>query len=392
MRFTALCLTLSMMIAALNASSAQAQTRNQTEAKYLVFTLPTLGGTVGAGNAINNLGWVMGDANLPGDQTQQAALWIDRKLIKLGTLGGPNSDVPWPSVKNNKGLIVGVSDTSVVQPLGEVWSCALAFFTTPPSGNTCQGFLWQDGIMSPIPTLGGDNGVATGINNLGQAVGWAETTAHDTTCNPPQVLQFKAYIYNVKTKQMQILPPFGNDPDDAATAINDKGQVVGISGICSNSVGGASAIHAVLWENGTVTNLGNIGGMAWNTPTSINNHGDVVGFGNTSGDQNAGFSPVAFLWTKSGRIQNLGTLPGDSISIAWSINNKRQIVGQSIGPNGSRAFIYQNGVMTPLSALTGNNKLTLVYANDINDDGVIVGGANNPKTGKSPAFMAVPLF
>lgn len=392
MKSTMFCIALAVVITAVFNAGAAAQAKNQSQASYLLFTLPTLGGTAGAANAVNDLGWAMGDANLPGDQTQQAALWIDRKLIRLGTLGGPNSDVPWPSVKNNKGLIVGVSDTSTVQPLGEVWSCALAFFTTPASGNTCQGFLWQNGIMSAIPTLGGVNGVATGINNLGQAIGWAETPLHDTTCNPPQVLQFEAYVYDVKTKQMQILPPFGDDPDDAATAINNKGQIVGISGICSNAVGGASAIHAVLWENGTVTDLGNLGGLAWNTPTSINNHGDVVGFGNTSGDQNAGFSPVAFFWTKDHGIQNLGTLPGDSISIAWSINNKGQIVGQSIGPNGSRAFIYQNGTMVPLSTLTGNKKLTLVYANDINDNGVIVGGAFNPKTGKSPAFMAVQLF
>src|SRR5690348_8186459 len=105
---------------------ARAQDRRPEQPNYLVFTLPTLGGTSGAGNAINNLGWVMGDATLPGDQTQQAVVWIDRKLVKLGTLGGPNSDVPWPAVKNNKGLIVGVSDTSIVQPLGESWSCALA--------------------------------------------------------------------------------------------------------------------------------------------------------------------------------------------------------------------------------------------------------------------------
>jgi probable HAF family extracellular repeat protein len=385
-----LCLTLTTIAALVVASSAQTQSRAPAQASYLVFTLSTLGGTVGAANAVNNLGWVMGDANLAGDKTQQATLWIERRLIKLGTLGGPNSVVPWPAVKNNKGLIVGVSDTSIVQPLGEVWSCALAFYTVPASGNTCQGFLWRDGFISPVPTLGGDNGVATGVNNHGQVVGWAETPFHDPSCNFPQVLQFEAYVYDAKTAQIAVLSPFGNDPDSAATAINDSGQVVGISGLCSNAVGGASAIHAVLWENGAVSDLGNLGGLAWNTPTSINNNGDVVGFGNTSGDQNAGFSPVAFLWTKSGGMQSLGTLPGDSISIAWGINNQGQIVGQSIGPNGSRAFLYQNGTMTPLNALIGKKKLTLVYANDINDFGEIVGGAFNPKTGKSPAFLAVP--
>jgi len=155
-------------------------------------------------------------------------------------------------------------------------------------------------------------------------------------------------------------------------------------------VGGASAIHAVLWENGTVTDLGNVGGMAWNTPTSISSNGDVVGFANLSGDQNAGFDPIAFLWTKIGGMQSLGALPGDTNSIAWAINNKGQIVGQSFGgSNGSRAFLYQNGVMIPLSA--GNSKLSLVFANDINDFSEIVGGAHDPKTGDSPGFVAVPV-
>ena len=246
--------------------------------------------------------------------------------------------------------------------------------------------------MSPIPTLGGDNGVATGINNKGQAVGWAETTLHDSTCNPPQVLQFEGYVYDVRKKTIQVLPPLGSDPDSAATAINDTGEVVGISGICSNAVGGASAIHAVLWQNGIATDLGNLGGQAWNTPTSINNHGVIVGFSNISGDQNSGLNPLAFIWTPGGGIESLGTLPGDTNSIAWSINDQGQIVGQSIGPNGSRAFLFENGTMYPLSALTGNKSLTLIYANDIDARGEIVGGASDAKSGRSPAFLAVPTF
>ena len=47
--------------------------------------------------------------------------------------------------------------------------------------------------------------------------------------------------------------------------------------------------------------------------------------------------------------------------------------------------------MTDLNSLmVGHNAFTLVYANDVNDSGVIVGGAFNPKTGEAPAFVAVP--
>ena len=61
------------------------------------------------------------------------------------------------------------------------------------------GFVWRDGRMSPLPTLGGDNGFATGVNNRSEIVGWAENETHDPTCdeftNTGQVLQFEAVMW-----------------------------------------------------------------------------------------------------------------------------------------------------------------------------------------------------
>jgi probable HAF family extracellular repeat protein len=389
-------LTLILIVVSVCATGLAAEPAAPQPTGYLVFALPdSLGGTSSGANAINDLGWPMGIADFSGNTTGEAVAWIEGRMVKLGTLGGPNSSVEWEGVKNNSGLIVGVSDTSIVQPLGETWSCYLAGFFPSFSGNTCLGFLWRAGIMTSLPTLGGDNGVATAINNHDQVVGWAETSYKDPTCNLPQVLQFEAYVYDVKSAKITALPLFPGEPDSAATGVNDKGQIIGIAGLCSNAVGGASAIHAVLWQNATSTpiDLGNIGGMAWNTPASINSEGEIVGFANPSGNQNAAFNPIAFLWTESGGIQTLGTLAGYANSIAYAINNHGLVVGQSFnGPNGaSHAFIYQNGMMTDLNSLiAGHSELTLVYANDVNDDGVIVGGALNPKTGETPAFVAIP--
>jgi len=332
----------------------------------------------------------MGASNLPGNTTEHATVWIYGKTIDLGTLGGPNSSVAWSSVKNANGLIAGISDTSIVDPLGEVWSCAEGFFPSS-SGHTCLGFAWQNGAMRALPTLGGNNGFAAGDNNMGQIAGWAETANHDPTCIAPQVLQFEAVVYGPGEVQIQELAPLPGDPDGAATAINDHGQVVGISGICANAIGGSSAAHAVLWENGTPTNIGNLGGVAWNTPTAINNRGVAVGFSDLPGDSAASPNYHAFIWTTGGGMTDLGTLPGDNLSIAWGINERGQVVGQSIGAGGSRAFIWQDGVMTDLNALVPQGPLSLVYANDINDSGEIVGGAYNSKSGDSPAFMAIPL-
>lgn len=391
----ALALTLVVALALPGGLAAQKAPQSRHVTNYRVFTLPnTVGGTISGANAINDLGWAMGFVDSPGNTTSEAATWIEGKMIKLGTVGGPNSSVPWESVKNNQGLIVGISDTSIVQPRGEVFSCVAAGFI-PSSGNTCLGFLWQPpGFISALPTLGGDNGFATGINNKGQVIGWAETSYEDPTCVLPQVLQFLPYVYDVKTKKITALQVYPGDSDGTANALNDKGQMAGISGICSVAVGGASAIHAVFWQdqNSTPIDMGNLGGMAWNTPTSMNRKGEVVGFGNPSGDQNAGFNAMAFYWRQGTVMQNLGTLPQDSNSIAYAINKQGVIVGQSFGgPNGSHAFIYQDGIMTDLNSLMiGHNSLTLVYANDVDDSGVIVGGATNAKTGVTSAFVAIP--
>jgi probable HAF family extracellular repeat protein len=110
------------------------------------------------------------------------------------------------------------------------------------------------------------------------------------------------------------------------------------------------------------------------------------------GDSAASPNYHAFIWTKSGGMTDMGTLPGDSFSIAWGINEQGQVVGQSIDASGSsRAFLWQNGVMTDLNTLVAAGPLSLVYANDINDSGEIAGGASNSTTGDSPAFLAVPL-
>jgi uncharacterized membrane protein len=58
-----------------------------------------------------------------------------------------------------------------------------------------RGFIWKNGVMRALPTLGGNNGFASGVNNRGQIVGWSENKVYDHTCTPPQVLQFRAAIW-----------------------------------------------------------------------------------------------------------------------------------------------------------------------------------------------------
>ena len=74
------------------------------------------------------------------------------------------------------------------------------------------------------------------------------------------------------------------------------------------------------------------------------------------------------------------------------MNNKGQIVGGSLDATGnSRAFLWENGVMTDLNTLiSSGSSLFLIMGVDINDKGEIVGGAFDPSTGFFPSFLAIP--
>jgi probable HAF family extracellular repeat protein len=370
---------------------------------FTVYNLGTLGGTVSSGNAINNPGWVLGNANLAGDQVTRATVWIDGMKFDLGTLGGENSVIGWP-VHNARGVISGFAETAEVDKLGEAWSCS-AFFPQPATQHVCLGFRYFAGTMTALPTLGGPNGYAAGTNERGDIVGWAENNVHDSTCVPPQVLQFEAVLWRADGKTEE-LPPYPGDSDGAATAINEHGDAVGISGRCDNAVGALTAQHALVWLDGVPQKIKTFGGKGWNTPTDINNRGQVVGFADIADDETGGVLtpfplPLGFIWSEATGTVEIPPLPGDQYAIAYGINDEGVVVGQSFGgPEGSRAVIWFEGKSYDLNHfLPAGSPLYLVYAEGINDRNEITGQAcvlvdgACPATGAvTPAFLAVPNF
>jgi probable HAF family extracellular repeat protein len=377
-----------LLCAAALVVSASAGSR-RAEPGYDVQELGSLGGGSGIGTSINNTGWVSGHSAVPaGDR--HAALWRFGSVADLGTFGGAgtNSAVLWP-VKNEAGAISGIAETGELNPLGEIWSCGY-FFTQ--SLHNCSGFVWRNGQKRALPTLGGYNSFATGTNNALQTVGWAENTFQDPSCAETQVLQFLAVIWGPGEDDVQPLPPLEGDSATAATAINDEGQVVGISGSCDRAFGRFTAEHSVVWENGVPIRIEDLGGIAWNTPMAINRKGDVVGFANRSAADGGAFRPRAFLSTKPGRIVDLGALGDDPYSQALGINEDRQVVGVSYSEGFStcRAFLWEQGVMTDLNDLAPDYSGHLCAANDIDDHGRITGEAIQAGTGQSVAFLAKP--
>jgi probable HAF family extracellular repeat protein len=384
---------------------AQRPEATKARLQYQVSTLPDFGGTSSGGNSINDQSWVAGYSRQP-DRNRHATLWRNSLLSDLGTLGGLNSSVTW-NVKNTAGIIVGISQTATPEPLGEWWS-SFAFYSTPNNiGYINLGFVWQQslGQMRGLPNFpGGNNGFATGANNLGQVVGWAENGVHDPTCctsGPTchQVLQFLPAVWELgPPDQIHDLPLISGDTSGAATAINDNGQIVGISGICDQAVGRHTAKHAVLWENGTVTDIyPNPPAPWWNTPTAINQRGDVVGF---AGDPAFVEGDVlhAFMWTREDGIRQLKPLPNRTPkhvdSEAYGINEARQVVGVSCDADqvDCRAVIWDHGnTPTDLNDLKGSYSAFLALAKDINNKGEITGRATDPTTGVLTAYLAVPV-
>jgi probable HAF family extracellular repeat protein len=376
---------------------AQGQAQAKARPQYQVSNLASLGGTSSGGNSINDQTWAAGYSRPPDNLSRHAALWRDGSITDLGTLGGPNSSVTW-SVKNTEGIIVGISQTADPEPLGEFWSSA-AFYGGPNNvGFINLGFVWEQGQMRGLPNFpGGNNGFATGANNLGQVVGWAENDVHDTECVSPQVLQFRPAVWELgPPDQIDDLPLIPGDSSGAATAINDNGQIVGISGICDQAVGRHTARHAVLWENGGVIDLGNLGANWWNTPTAINQRGDIVGF---AGDPAfvEGDIVHAFMWTREDGIRHLKPLPRRTPkhvdSEAYGINEARQVVGVSCDADfvDCRAVVWNQGnTPTDLNDLKGGFSAHLESAKDINNLGQITGRAIDPTTGVRTAYLAVP--
>ena len=323
---------------------------------YTVINLCTLGGiqSNGWGGPTNNGEWVSGDACLPGNLTQHAALWRrdvmgQFVITDLGTLGGLNSSIGWPQ-KNDIGLIAGQALGSQLDPLGEYWGVGYGC----PSANPCTGyqnlefgFRWQNGVMTKLPPIGGNNSEATGDNNMGQVVGIAETATKDPSCAAPQVLGYKAVVWGPRRVEVHELPTYPGDAIAAAIAINDNGDVVGLSGTCGTPDSAALGVHAVVWRNGSVFGLPGLGGKMNNAAFAINNAGQIAGLSDPPGDA----TTYAVLW-QNGAMTNLGVLPGDVLSIAYDINASGQVVGVSCDANfNCRAFLWDKGVMMDLNSL-----------------------------------------
>ncbi|HZR29530.1 MAG TPA: hypothetical protein VFA71_12200 [Terriglobales bacterium] len=265
-------------------------------------------------------------------------------------------------------------------------------------------FIWAQGLMLNLPLPAPEKyGRAFDINDFQQVVGFSDNLVADksvTWINGVfQHVFFPGDGANARSVSncgfiageggpppgnthgfsnqngVILLPPLPPTPPNVlpsdrytrAYCINNHGQVVGGTDT-GNPIFFPKAyappvpgIHACMWDNGLVVDLGTLNAGEGSEAYGINDNHQIVG---RSGNN-------AVLW-HNGVKTNLG--PG----AAFNINNQGVVVGDS--------FIWHNGAHTPLAALLppGSGWTNLTGA-DINDQGRIVGSGTIG--GQTHAFL-----
>ncbi len=357
------------------------------------------------------------------------------KLVDLGTLGGPTSNLSAPGfqILNNRGAVAAYADTAASNPNA---NCLVPFNSIPdcfvehpvvwhngmltdlgalPGGTNAQtgwisasgliaGFsenglidpltgqpegvavIWEDGKVIDLGTLpGGTESLAGVVNSRGQVAGFSSNDIPDAFSFVGFPTQTRAFLWDKGV--MQDLGTLGG-PDALAGCMNESGQVVGFSYTNStvNPITTMPTGHAFLWENGKMTDLGSLGGtlsgsFVGGTLCGLNNRGQVVGASNLEGD----LLTHPFLWSKTEGMKDLGTLGGTFGHPDW-INDAGEVVGFSSTPGDlvGHAFLWRDGVMMDLGTVGTDPDSE---GNSINAQGQVVGTSFDFSIGDLHGFI-----
>ena len=352
--------------------AAQEQQHKKGHHRYKLVDVGTFGGPAsyfqnGFDGILNNHGTAAGWADTSTQDpypgfcfnplncfVSHAFAWQGGLLTDLGTLpGGSSSQAFWIS---RNGLIAGNSQNGEIDPL----------ITGLPE---IRAVLWKHGEIIDLGTLeGGHESLASAVNTRGQVVGAFNNTIPDPFSFVGNGYQVRGFLWRDGT--MEDLGTLGG-PDAFASFVNESGQITGQSYTNSvpNPVSGIPTADPFFWEDGRMMDVGTLGGTS-GSPTALNNRGEIVGQSNLEGD----LISRPFLWTKSRGIQDLGTLGGDTGLTNW-INDAGDIVGKTdlagpLSPQDHHAVLWTHGVINDLGTLPGDSSSNAYF---VNDRGQVVG-------------------
>jgi probable HAF family extracellular repeat protein len=327
------------------------------------------------------------DPLVPGSPTNfpvnHAVLWRDGKIIDLGTLPGGYESVG--QAVNSRGQVVGLATNTVPDIYSFIqWSSDYNHFEPYPYPYQDRAFLWQNGVMTDLGTLGtGTDAWAMAINDQGQIIGISYTTSTPNQVVTPCVYQGSGALIPT---QDPFLWQNGKMTDLGGLGgtcgfpewIDNHGRIVGWSDLAGDQVS-----HAFLWTKAKgMQDLGTLGG-SYGTAQMINDRGEVVGGSTLRGDS----QQDAFLW--DGKMHDLGAFNG--CAYAWAINNSAQVVG-NWGSDGCNqgAFLWENsGPMVDLATLVSAPTDITLGAVNINDRGEIAGHGQEP-SGYGHEILLIP--
>jgi probable HAF family extracellular repeat protein len=347
----------SIGIAVLVVGSAAAQIRlidaqGAPPASYAIVDIGTLGGPSSAAASLNRFGDVVGAATT-GDGVSHAFLYRNGQMLDLGTLPGGSSS--YATAINDRGDIVGYGGINAYGP-------EFREFT--------QGIVWRNSGMRSVGALycpctfnvRYGTSMAFAVSNAGWVVGDSQTNRQTFR---------RAFVWQDAIRPLDVNAAAPGDSH--AYGINDIHEVVG-----------DARDRAFLVRGGIGRDLGVLPGHATSSARAINNKGQVIG---VSAD--AGGVARAFLWDL-GRMRELGTLPGHAASEALAINDASDAVGRSgsADMSQSRAVLWRGGSAIDLTALVGAADWTLSSATAINDLGQIVGVGSHG--GQVRAYLLTP--